>query len=331
MTEPVRFGVFGTGRITRKVGPAIARTPGAELAAVASRDAERAAAWASQHGAARSSGSYAELLDDPGLDALYIALPPSLHREWTVRAAERGLHVLCEKPLAPSIAEAEEMADACRRHGVQLMDGVMWVHTPRAAMMRAVLNEGTLGEVRRVTSAFTFKPDAWRPGEFRLSGEPGGGSLLDLGWYCVGATLWAFGEMPQAVTGRARFGNGVDLSFDGLLHFSGGRTAGFDCGFEAAMRKWVEIAGDRGSLVCDDFTRPWNPERARFWLHDAYGKAAEHRSDPVVQEDCLIDAFCRLIRSGVRDHVWAETAIRVQKVCEALLASARRGTTIEVA
>ncbi len=327
---PLRFGVLGTGRITRKLGPAIARTPDAQLAAVASRDPDRAASWAAEHGATRSYGSYAALLEDPDLDALYVALPPSLHREWTIRAAERGLHVLCEKPLAPTYADAAEMAAACRQHNVHLLDGTMWVHTPRAAKMRVALDTGLLGELRRVTSAFTFRPDAWTANEFRLTDPAGGGSLLDLGWYCVGATLWAFGDLPEAVSAHAVFRNGIDLTFDARLHFPGDRAATFDCGFETAMRKWLEIAGEQGSLVCDDFTRPWFPDKARFWLHEQFGKAAEHRSDPFIQEDHLVAAFCRLVRAGSLDHPWTIFALNVQRICDALFTSARQGTTVEV-
>jgi len=329
-SAPLRFGVLGTGRITQKVGPAIVRTPGAELAAVASRSAETAAAWQDQHGAARSYGSYEELLDDPDLDAVYIALPPSLHREWTVKAAERGLHVLCEKPLAPSAAEAAEMVAACRQHAVQLMDGVMWIHTPRAAMIRAVLDAGTLGELRRVTSAFTFRADGWTGEEFRRHAELGGGSLLDLGWYCVGVSLWVFGGTPQTVWGRGLWHrDSGDTSFTGHLQFSAGEAAAFDCGFETAMRKWVEIAGDGGSLVCDDFTRPWSSEKARFWLHDEVGQSSEHRSEPFVQEDCLVEAFCEAVRSGPIRR-WADRALDVQRVCDALLRSARKGTPVSL-
>src|SRR5690606_34318562 len=110
--------------------------------------------------------------------------------------------------------EAVEMAEACRRHGVQLLDGVMWIHTPRAAMMRAVLDAGTLGPIRRVTSAFSFRAEGWAGDEFRRHAERGGGSLLDLGWYCIGASLWAFGGMPHSVWGRGhRRRDSADVGF----------------------------------------------------------------------------------------------------------------------
>lgn len=333
-TNPLRFGVLGTGRITRKVGPAIARTTGTELAAVASRDADRAAAWAAAHGAARCYGSYAALLDDPDLDAVYVALPAALHHEWTVKAAERGLHVLCEKPLAPSLAEAAEMVEVCRERNVQLMDGVMWVHTPRAAEMRAVIDSGTLGSLRRVTSAFTIHPDHWTPTEPRLDALLGGGSLLDLGWYCIGAALWAFGELPSQVRATAEFRGGVDVALSALLDFSdspsrSSRTAGFDCGFTTAMRKWIEIAGDEGSLVCDDFARARSPEKTRFWLHGRWGEASEVRCSPSVQEEDLVAAFCEAARTGPV-HSWADTTLSVQRVCEAILTAAREERMVDL-
>ena len=307
------------------------KTAGASLVSVASRNAERAAAWAATHGIKQSYGSYQELLDSAGLDAVYIALPPALHHRWTLRAAERGLHVLCEKPLAGSLAEAEEMREACRAADVQLMDGTMWVHTPRAAVMRSVLDSGTLGRLQRVTSAFTLHPDRWSDDEFRLQAGLGGGSLLDLGWYCIGASLWSFGEQPTEVFGRAnRVSKGVDVAFTGLLTFSEGRVASFDCGFQTAMRKWVEIAGDQGSLVCDDFTRPRVPEKTRFWLHDRWAASSEQRCPTSSQEADLIAAFCRPLRSGKAEGHWANSAIHVQEVCEALQQSARTGKPVSL-
>jgi predicted dehydrogenase len=114
----------------------------------------------------------------------------------------------------------------------------------------------------------------------------------------------------------------VDLSFTATMHFPGGGTAAFDCGFTMAMRKWVEIAGTHGSLVCDDFTRPWSPEKARFWTHRDFGKVTEHRCEPFDQECCLIEAFCDAVRNGP-DHSWAGRAVAVQRVCEQLRDFAR--------
>ena len=140
-------------------------------------------------------GTYDALLSDPSLDAIYIPLPPSMHAEWTINAAKHGKHVLCEKPLSAKSDEATIMADACHQNGVQLMDGVMWVHHERTAMMKEKL--AILGELRRVTAAFTFNWNTIPTGNIRAKAELGGGSLGDLGYYCARAILWAFEEMPQ--------------------------------------------------------------------------------------------------------------------------------------
>src|SRR4051812_29759424 len=134
--QKVRWGIMGTARIADKVAPAIKAAAGSELWSVASRSAERAAIWAGQHGIPKSYGDYQALLDDDQVDAVYLPLPPALHAEWTRRCAQAGKHVLCEKPIAVSATQAEEMAAACREHNVQLMDATMWVHHPRTAEMQ---------------------------------------------------------------------------------------------------------------------------------------------------------------------------------------------------
>lgn len=326
----VRWGVLGTARIAAKVGMGIREADGAELTAVASRSAEAAEQWAAEHGAKRSYGSYEALLEDPELDAVYIPLPPFLHREWTIKAAEHGKHVLCEKPLAVNATDAAEMAAACREHDVQLMDGVMWLHHPRADDMRAPLRDGTLGELRHLTAAFTFNWDVVPEDDFRLDRDAGGGSLLDLGWYCVGAALWAFDDVPERVYGTARFYRDVDMHFTGLLWFSGGRMATVSCGFDTVRRRWFEVAGTQASLICDDFARPWDLHKARFWLHGDAGKMEERQSAAAVQEACMIEDFGAIVRSGALEPHWPEIAVATQRVTDALDRSARTGEAVEL-
>lgn len=327
----VRWGILGTARIAAKVGPAIQQAQAAELTAIASRSAERAAQWAADQDVPRSHGSYQALLDDPEIDAVYIPLPPALHAEWTIKAAERGKHVLCEKPLAMNATQAMEMAAACREHNVQLMDGVMWVHQPRAEDMLRPIQDGTLGRLRRVTSAFSFDWPDIPEDEYRLQRELGGGSLLDLGWYCVGATLWAFGDLPSRVWGTARDRGDIDMNFSGHMWFDDERMASFDSGFDTVLRKWFEVAGTQASLVCDDFSKPWTLERPRFWLHDAEGKMSEHISKAPEQEVRMIEDFCDIVRSGQLEDRWPTASINTQRICDALDKSARNGQVVEVA
>ncbi|MCH7686241.1 MAG: Gfo/Idh/MocA family oxidoreductase [Planctomycetes bacterium] len=326
----VHWGILGTARIAEKVAAAIHKANAAELTAVASRSGQRAAAWASEYGVTRSYGSYAELLNDSQLDAIYIPLPPSMHAEWTIKAAEKGKHVLCEKPLAMNAGEAREMAAACRENNVQLMDGVMWVHHPRAVEMLKPIQDGTLGTLRRVTSALTFNWDEIPVGDLRLQRELGGGSMLDLGWYCVRVTLWAFGELPKRVFGNARYDNDVDRNFSAILFYDDERMATFDSGFDVGMRKWVEVAGTKSSLICDDFTKPWDESRPRFWIHDVSGKNAEHVTAAPIQEVRMIEEMCGIIRTGSLENRWPQEAINTQRVCDALDQSARKGEWVGV-
>lgn len=326
----IRWGVLGTARIATKVSAAIRSAENAELCAIASRSSEKAAAWAAEHHAQTSYGSYSELIDDPEIDAVYIPLPPSLHAEWTIAAAERGKHVLCEKPTALDSGEVQTMIDACSANGVQLMDGVMWVHHPRTTDMRTAIAGGELGTLRRMTSAFTFHWDVVPEGDLRLSRELGGGSLLDLGWYNVRAGLWAYGEMPRRVWGSAQWYGDVDMSFSGMMWFDGQRVASFDCAFNTGMRKWFEVAGTTGSLVCDDFVLPWSDEKTRYWRNGTQGESEERRVPPVVQEVRMIENFSRIAQSGELDPRWPNETLATQRVCDALLLSAREERPVDV-
>ena len=324
-TEAVRWGIMSTANIATKVGNAIHSADSAELVAVASRTQKRAEAWAYEHNVPRAYGNYEDLLNAPDVDAIYLPTPPSMHAEWTIKAAEHGKHVLCEKPLSITTDEAIAMADACQRNGVQLMDGVMWVHHKRTAEMRAIIDDGTLGRLRRVTAAFTFNWDTIPENNIRAQKEVGGGCLGDLGYYCVRAILWAFGDLPTQVFGTARDKVGVEFNLSGLLWFADERMASFDCGFDTGSRKWFEVAGTKGSLICDDFTVPWSAETARFWIHGTAGKDAEHRVEGCIQEVEMIERFSNIVRTGELDTHWQTVAIDTMRVCDALLASARQG------
>lgn len=345
--KAVRWGILGTARIATKVGRAIHLAAGAVLAAIASRDRQRARNWIDEHtanrpvtadepgflssdAAIRTYGSYDELLHDPEIDAVYIPLPPALHCEWTTRAAGRGKHVLCEKPLAMNLAEAAAMARACRDHGVQLMDGQFWLHHERTAAMKSVIDGGSLGPLRRVTAAFSHNPRNYRPDNIRFQRELGGGALLDLGWYCVSAALWAFGGLPERVFATARYQQNVDFNLSGLLWFSGERIASFDCGFDTAMRKWFEVAGTDGSIVCDDFVAPWDIQKARFWIHQSQGKADQQSFSGIVQQVRMIEHFSAMVRNGKCDDRWPRAALAAQSVCDALAESARTNAVCTV-
>ncbi len=318
----IRWGVISTANIATKVARAIHLARNADLIAIASRTAERATTWAEQHNVPTAYGTYDALLDDESIDAIYIPLPPSLHAEWTIKAAEHGKHVLCEKPLSANASEAVAMADACRQNGVQLMDGVMWVHHERTAAMKQKLTDGSLGQLRRITAAFTFNWDTIPAGNIRAMKEFAGGCLGDLGYYCVRAMLWAFETMPTQVFATARYKVGVEFNLAGILWFDHERIATFDCGFDTGLRKWFEVAGTRASLVCDDFTVPTSEESARFWIHGTENK--RHETGRYIQEVTMIERFSQIVQTGKLDEHWPDVAVNTMQLCDALLESARR-------
>ncbi len=329
--KDVRIGIMSTAVIATKVCKGMHLARGATPAAVASRDAGKAKAWARKHRVPVSYGSYEALLDDPEIDAVYIALPPSMHHEWTIKAAEHGKHVLCEKPIALDLKQAQEMVEACRQHRVQLMDGVFWVHHPRAIHLRKTLEKGSLGRLRRVTSSFTFCWEKMPLDNIRLKPELGGGSLGDLGWYCVRITHFAFGELPQRVFATARYVNKVDVSLSATLWYSDERMASFDCGFDTVMRQWFEIAGMKNSLVCDDFVLPNSTESARYFMHDGSGKKRkEFVIKNGVQEVSMIEDFAAIVKSGKLDPRWPAETLATQKVIDALAKSAKQEKIVEL-
>ena len=334
MTEdvppPLRFGILGTGRIAGKLAAAMARTPAVTAAAVGSRDAARARQFAALWDVPAAHGDYAAVLADPTVDAVYLALPPHRHAEWAVAAARAGKPVLCEKPLAPTAEEAHAMADACSKAGVALVDGTQWTRTARADRLRGLLDSGAVGELKRVTAAFSFQAEGWGATEHRLDPHRGGGCLLDLGWYCAHAALWATGEVPDRVVaclaeepaggGGPGEGEPVDVAASVSLRFPGGATAGFDAGYRTAWRNWVEFAGTAGSVVCDDFTAPRDPDNCRLFLHDARGDATREELPPCDQPAEFLTRAAALLRGGDPDGL--VLALRTQALLDEVRAAA---------
>ncbi|HEY6167068.1 MAG TPA: Gfo/Idh/MocA family oxidoreductase [Verrucomicrobiae bacterium] len=355
----IRWGILGAANIARKNWLAIRNTGNSVVTAVASREAGRARQFITECQAAapfetvpRSFGSYEALLAAKDVDAVYIPLPTGLRKEWVVRAAEAGKHIVCEKPCAASVAEFREMLEACTSNGVQFMDGVMFMHSRRLEGMREVLADGaSVGEIRRLTSAFSFLGDEdFFRSDIRVhSGLEPFGCLGDLGWYCIRLSLWAMKwQLPRAVTGRILSEHGRDDSpmpvpteFSGELLFDGGVSAGFYCSFRTANEQWANISGTRGGLHLPDFVLPFHGSEAAFEVNSAAFNvegcdfkmesevrrmaAAEHsNSHATAQETNLFRNFANQVRSGQLNNAWPEIALKTQQVMEACLASAER-------
>jgi predicted dehydrogenase len=326
-SRKLRWGVLGVAKINERVLPAFARARFAELASIASRSPDRAREAARASAVPKAHGSYDALLDDPGVDAVYIPLPNTLHAEWTRRAAERGKHVLCEKPLTPTAAEAEGLVAFCRARGVQLMDGFMWPHHPRTYRIRQLLDSGAVGRVERVAGAFTFRlpPD---PANIRLQPQTAGGSLLDVGCYPVYGLRWAFGAEPVKVYAQARLLHGVDVEMNALLWLADGRVGAFDCGFTAPLRQWLEIVGSEGVLTVPQM---WLPDPQAGFTVQRDGREPEAHTVPGHDQiACMLDGFSGAVLRGEAVRPAAEEAVRSLRVLDALARSAREGREVPV-
>lgn len=253
----MRWGLLAAGHIAEEFVASARVAASADIVAVASRDLTKAKAFARRHGIVRAHGSYAALLADPEVDVVYISTPHSSHAEWAVRAAEAGKHVLCEKPLTVTAAEAQTVIDAAARHDVFCMEAFMWRPHPLTDHLVAALRDGVVGEVRGVDVVFAF--DAGRTPPARLV-DPAlaGGGILDVGCYCVSAALLVATTAagagapvePLEVTGMARHHpvTGVDTAATALLRFPGGLLARLACGFDADEGSRLVVTGTTGQL-----------------------------------------------------------------------------------
>jgi D-xylose 1-dehydrogenase (NADP+, D-xylono-1,5-lactone-forming) len=249
----IGWGLLSTARINSLVIGAAAESDRAEVIAVASRDAERAEAYAREHGIPRAHGSYQALLDDAEVEAVYISLPNGLHVEWTLRALEAGKHVLCEKPLSRRPQEVERAFDRADSAGLVLSEGFMWRHHPQAEKLAQLVGEGAIGRLRIVRVAFSFQLAAVHgPDDARFDPDLDGGSLMDVGCYCLSAIRLLAGE-PERLLGQQVLGpTGVDVCFAAALALPDDALGHFDCGFVLPARAELEVVGEDGSLFVGD-------------------------------------------------------------------------------
>lgn len=284
----MRFGILGTGRITRRLVADLQSTDGVHVTTIGSRTSDRANWYAQQYGIANPVAGYQAVLQRDDVEAVYIALPPALHAEWAIKAAEAGKHVLCEKPLSIDTAGAAAIDRACRQAQVRWLDATGWLHHPRTRRCKRLSDGGEIGQLRHLSSSVSFF-EPFQTDDHRQDSQLGGGCLLDLGWYAIGLPIY-FAGRPDAVYAAAVQRNGVAYRVSGMIWFADQVTAGFNCGYDTTTRKWFEVAGDSGSIVCDDFTRPWPEKPARIWTHDRTGAAQSHQ-DQGHQENEMIRTF----------------------------------------
>ena len=351
--KKLRWGFLSTADIGRKNWIAIHNAENCTITTIASRDIGRSQKFIGECQATApfetppgALGGYEELIASPDVDAVYIPLPTGLRKEWVIRAAEAGKHILCEKPCAVSASDLEVMLAACRNNRVQFMDGVMFMHNPRLGRIRAALDDGSdIGDIRRIMSIFSFSAgEAFFQNNIRVQSalEPAG-CLGDLGWYCIRFALWAMNwQMPVEVTGRILSAHGtsqgpasVPVEFSGELVFANGASAGFFCSFLSPDQQWVNISGTKGWLRMNDFVGPSNPHEASFQLNNRKVRVKccecsvpHNHSLAMAQEVNMFRNFALQVYSGKLNDDWPEWAWKTQQVVNACLESARLPRTL---
>ncbi len=330
-TTPLRIGILGAARITPMalVRPA-RQVPAVTLAAVAARDATRAGAFAAKHGIRRVHDSYASLVDDPEIDAIYNPLPNNLHAEWSIRALRAGKHVLCEKPIAANAEEAQRMRDVAAESGRVLMEAFHWRYHPLAARMKAIIASGVLGTVRHIEAYFHIP--LLLPGDIRYRLDLAGGAMMDTGCYTISILRHLADAEPEVVAARARQSSpGVDRQMAADFRFADGRTGHISCAlFSAALvRVRARVRGDRGELSV------FNPIVPQVWhrltLRTETGTQREHvRADSTYTHQ--LRAFVAAVRDGAPFPTNPDDAVANMQVIDAVYRAAglapRTGTVV---
>ncbi len=321
-----RWGILGTGRIARKFVQALAEATDAEAYAIASRDLARATTLAQELSIPQAYGAYTDLLHDPAVDYIYNALPNTLHAEWSIKAVQAGKHVLCEKPLASSTAEAEAMFAAAQGVGIWLMEGFMYRFHPQILKVQELLAAGAIGTLRLIRSSFGFTvTDA---ANVRLSAELAGGALMDVGCYCVNFARMVAGSAPIRVSAVAQWSDtGVDTTLAGTLEYPGGILAQVACSLATSRHHTAQVIGSDGIIeVAEPFTPPFDqPTVVRLYRGTNVAAVEEISIPPANHFRLEAEGFDRLVRDGHGN--WpempaAETLDNMATI-EALLRSAR--------
>jgi predicted dehydrogenase len=312
--------MISTAAIGAEVVPAFQRSAENELIAVASRDPARAAAYARDHGIPCAHGSYDALLEDEQIDAVYIALPNALHGKWIRTALDAGKHVLCEKPLTPTSAEAAELFDLASSRGLLLAEAFMYRHHPKTLRVRDLLREGTIGELRTIQCSFSFQV-ADPASDIRYNAELAGGALRDVGCYCVSYSTFAADAEPDDVFGYARVArSGVDERFYAMLGFPTGAVAQFDCGLNIPLNLGVTLIGSDGFI---HVPMPWYAHREPLSLRLHKGDSVTEIPTPGENAYQLeIEDLAAAIRGEREAQVTPAETIRNLRVIERLRESA---------
>ncbi len=317
----MRLGLLSTANINKAILGGAKHADAVEIVAVASRDGAKAQAYASEHGIGRSHGSYEALLDDDGVDAVYISLPNGMHHEWTLKAVEAGKHVLVEKPYSRRPEEAEQAWDAAADAGLVVMEAFMYRHHPQAALAQSLVEQGRIGRLRHIRTTFSFQLLDFE--NVRMLADLDGGALMDVGCYCISGARLLGGE-PERVYGEQVLGpTGVDVDFYGTLRFPNDVIAQFDASFSLPERQRLEAVGDEGTLVVE---APWRAD---------WGGRVLLNGEPVAVDEVNpygleLANLAAAIAGDAEPLLGRDDALAQARVIEALYRSAESGDAVSL-
>jgi len=318
----IKWGVLGTAYIfERDTAEGMRQAENCELYAIAGRSMEKAQAFKEKYGFQKAYGSYDELLADPEVEAVYVPMPNTLHKEWTIKALNAKKHVLCEKPMAPNAAEAAEMFAAAKANGVVLMEAFAYQHSPFVAAVREEIDKGTIGDVRYMEAALITSD--YDLSNIRMRRETLGGSVYDLGCYCVSQAIWLLGE-PDDVRAVGDFSEaGVDRLATGLLCYPGGRRAAFTCGMLLATEQdrrldRLQIHGTEGVLRCD---AQFNQAGRLCYRIEKQDCAVTRYVDVPQNYNLEVAQLGRCIAEGEQPHVSAEFTLATARTLDKVLSA----------
>jgi len=329
MSTKLRIGVLSTANIgLKKVIPAMQRGQLTTVTAIASRDLAKGKEAANALGIPTVYGSYEELLADPNIDAIYNPLPNQLHVPWTAKAAEAGKHVLCEKPLSMTVAEAKALLDVRARTGVKICEAFMIRSFHQWLRLRELLDEGRVGELRSVTAFFSYFNV--NPANIRNRMETGGGGVYDIGCYCIQSSRYAFGQEPLRVVATLNRDPqmGTDRLASAILEFPNGHAI-FTCSTQLIPYQRVHFLGTQGRIEIEiPFNAP-NDRPTRLFIDstgDLSGSGITTETFPVSDQYTMQgDAFAKAVLEDREVPVSLEDSVGNMAVIEAIFASARSG------
>ncbi len=333
MPEKIRWGILSTATINDVIIEGIHNSPRSELIGVASRGPERAKKYASERNIPKAYGSYEAILDDREIDVVYISVPNALHCEWTVKAAEAGKHILCEKPIVTSTKDFDKIEPAAKKNNIVLFEAFMYLHHPQTSKVKELLNSGRLGDIKFINSWFDYYLPKDDVNNIRLKKEMHGGSLWDVGVYpnSLSITMAMSGAPVEVYAVKKIEDTDVDLSAYGHLRFSNNIIAQFSVSMRTPFRVGAHIVGEDGYIAIE---KPWKPGLDRketqivFTTKEnktevfRFPGVSPYQSEVEAMEACIIDSSDPLVPLSLsREFLKSMLALRE---------SARKGKLVKL-